>query len=159
MRTINVLFCLVFTSCSGCLFNRISLECKADVTNEYVFFDHCYNGLFIYELDVADSIVGLYPKDFDKLVSYELRQTDSLDWRDTKDLRIYFSKKNSHFKWKVYKYKDWGTGAYEMKDTVQPFKPGKWYLLSFMNPHFQLFAYSDSSLNLKAVKEKLNPNF
>lgn len=151
--------CLVFISCNGCLFNRISLECKVDVTSEYVSFDHCYNGLFIYELNVADSIVGLYPKDYKKTFTYELRHTDSLSSRDTKDLKIYFSKKNEHFQWKLYKYAAWGTGEYEIKDAVEPFKPDKWYLFSFMNPHFEVFAYCKTSGEVNFVKKDLNANF
>lgn len=159
MRATNFLVCLFFIGFNGCLFNRISLECKVDVTSDYVFFDHCYNGLFIYELDVADSVVSLYPKDFKKIFAYELRRTDSLSSRDTKDLKIYFSRKNEHFQWKLYKYAEWGTGGYELKDVIEPFKSGKWYLFSFMNPHFEVFAYCKTSGEVNFVKKDLNANF
>jgi hypothetical protein len=159
MKPINVFWMLIFISGIGCLSNRISLECKVAVTLDYVFFDHCYNGLFIYELGVTDSIVDLYPSKYKKIFSYELGQTDSLRKGDTENLKIYFSRVQSGFQWKVYKYEDWGTGKYETKDTVQPFKPGKWYLFSFMNPHFEVFVHCDSSGNVSFVKKDLNANF
>lgn len=158
MRTTIFLY-LIFISSNGCLFNRISLECKVDVTSDYVFFDYCYNGLFIYELDVSDSAVSLYPKDYKKIFAYELLHRDSLSWQGAKDLKIFFSKKNEHFQWKLYKYPEWGTGGYEIKDAIEPFKPDKWYLFSFMNPHFEGFVYCKTSGEVNFVKKVLNSNF
>lgn len=166
MSKVYVFLCVCFCSGSSCIINQVSLECKVEVTKEYVFFDHCYNGLFINELETQDSNITLYPHNFKRISKCELWAIDSFTQRDKINLKLFFNKHNDHFMWKIFHCEDYDPmrcfsdgNNFELKDTINLFKPNRWYLFFFANPHFEVFVYCDSIGKVSFVKRDLNTNF
>ena len=154
-----------FNNCD--ISKNANLECNVTVSKTKINFASCYNGLTISKLKVKDTIIELYPHRYEKEVVYELAEKDNNLILDNSNLEVDFYKKNDRFLWRYYKSVEGHKNddlyyglSYEIKDSLgNIFQPDTWYLFNFFNPHFKLFVYSDSALDLKAVKEKLNPNF
>ncbi|OJW37356.1 MAG: hypothetical protein BGO54_12150 [Sphingobacteriales bacterium 46-32] len=166
MRLMYIFFIFCFCSCNSSLFNRPDLECRVEVTRDYVSFDHCYNGLLINELEVKDVSINLYPKLYKKISGFQLLPIDSTSSPTSQGLKIYFNSLNNSFRWQEYDCADYASkdcylsgGNYEVKDSVSFFQPNTWYLFDFFNPHFELFVHCDSSGNVSFVKKDLNANF
>jgi hypothetical protein len=153
---------------NNCDFRKnANIECNVIVSKTKINFATCYNGLTISKLNVKDPIIELYPHSYEKEIVYELAERNNKLILDNSRMEVDFYKKSDKFVWRCYKSVEGHTNddlysglSYEIKDSLgNIFEPDTWYLFNFFNPHFNLFIYSDSSLDLKAVKEKLNPNF
>lgn len=156
-----------FSCCvnNGCIFKRSSFECKIDITTGYVYFDQCYNGLLINELEIEDSTLTLYPQKYRKVSQYELLSNDSSIYKENK-VKVFFNKKTRTFTWRVYQCTEYDftycypeVNNYEIKDTIKLFKPRTWYLFSFYNPQFEVFVYCNDRDEVSFVKKKLSSNF
>ena len=157
----KIYFILLLLFC-GCKF---SLECKVEVTKDFVYFGHCYNGLEINELEVKNDSIILYPSNYKKVSKLELLSEDSTVSQN-QSIKVYFGKPTKDFKWKRFYCADYDPlkcfsdyNNYSIKDTINFFKPKTWYLFNFFNPHFELFVYCDDSEKVTFLKRNLNANF
>lgn len=80
---------------------QITLECKPQITKDYVSFDYCYNGLTITELDVSNTTISLYPIKYNKIKAYELNLDSTANTR-TKKFKVFFESPNDKYKWRYY---------------------------------------------------------
>ena len=158
-----ILFVMFFSAFShGCMF---SIECEVDVTKEYVYFDHCYNGLTINRLSVSDTLVKRFPRNYRNESKVELILDDA-NYFKSKPPKVFFNKRDSHIAWRIYMCDNYDDGMcfpdnnnYIVKDTIELFQPNTWYLFSFSNPHFRVFAFCDNDNRVRFVKEEFNTNF
>jgi hypothetical protein len=148
----------------ACSLNRYNLACNVEITHEFVYFKHCYNGLAIYPLKLNKPLVTSYPTDFIRTGKIDLVENESFV-RD-EDLKVSFNKKNNFFQWQVFQCKNFDplkcfpdSNNYIMKDTIQLFKSNTWYEFDFNNPAFIVYVFSDSSGVVTYTKKKFPTNF
>lgn len=167
MKRFCIIFSLLCFGSSGCLCGGLGLECKVKITQDYVFFDHCYNGLLINELQVKDTEpINLYPHNYTKRSGILMQSLDSAPMLSRKNRKVYFKDNKDNFRWEVYNCSDYDSMScyfsgsnYTVTEAIELFRPGTWYLFNFFNPHFEVFVHCDRSGKLTFRKKHLNPNF
>ena len=80
---------LLFASCNS------RLEYNVKITRDYVFFETCYNGLSISELEIMDTVIELYPHNYKKINAYDLFRKDTAKPFNGNNLKIYLITKMS----------------------------------------------------------------